>query len=252
MKKRERARNNTSIAKLIRCESVLNVLASDLLNYDANTGAVRESIADVRLKKKAPTSTLSLSITQDTDFDRILLHILSDELSRGNIPMVFLKSSYFTARAQLQQLYQDNPSTFAGELERVRQSVEATIRRDYVALVNETNRIYLSKYPFQKLALQDIGLTPQVRGFSGMQNKLQSITQLSLTVPGSSGYKFAGLEEMSQTYASTMEAQLMKPDHFMHGLQRTLTNDRDFVMTVLKNSNRSLPKVLDILRGNSL
>ena len=237
---------------LINYESVLNVIASDLLDYDARTGAVRGSMADVRMQKKAPVSTLSLSITRDSDFDRIMLQILSDELTRRSIPMVFLKSSYFTARVQLQQLFDDNPSTFAGELESVRQRVESTIWRDYVALTNETNRIYLAKYPFERVALRDLGLTAQLSGFSGFRTKLATILQLSLTVPGSAGNKFRGLEEMSQTYASTVEAQLMNPDHFMHGLHRVLTTDKDFVIGVLKNNNHSIRKVYAILRGNSL
>ena len=237
---------------LISYDSVLNVIASDLLNYDASTGAVRESIADVRLKKKMPTSTLSLSITKDSDFDRILLQSLSDELARRNIPMVFVKSSYFTALAQLQQLFQDNPATFAGALESARPRVKAVIWRDYMTLVNETNRIYLSKYPFERIAMRDIGLSPLMPGFSSFKPKLQTIVQLSLATPGSAGHKFKGLEEMWQTYAATLEAQLMNPDHFMHGLHKVLTNDTDFVISVLKNSSRSLAKVSNILKGNSL
>ena len=60
--------------ELINPRSIVNVVSSSLLGYDNNTGAVRDSIADVRKKNRIPTSPIpSLQVTKDNEFDRILL-----------------------------------------------------------------------------------------------------------------------------------------------------------------------------------
>ena len=90
-----------------------------------------------------------------------------------------------------------------------------------------------------------------MRAFSAFEGKLNEINQLSLAIPGS-GAKFAGLEEMSQTFARSHEGKAIKVEHFMRGIQNVLTNDGDFVVNVLKNANRFHVKVIAILKGNSL
>ena len=231
--------------------SIANVVASSLLNYDTSTGAVRDSIADVRSKKQVPQSTIPLEIAKENEFDRLLLLVLGQFLAERRIPTLFLKSNYFTLRPQLQQAFQENPSRFRGQIEQAREHVETQIWRDYVTLVNETNRIYMSRYPFEEVALHRLTLTRTTPGFSGFRSKLQTINTLSATIPGSTA-KFAGLEELTQTYARSLEAKVVNVDHFMRGVQSVMTNDRDFVVSVLKNNTRSHAKVITVLKGNSL
>ena len=75
-------------------------------------------------------------------------------------------------------------------------SVEQEIARDYKMLVNETNRTYLSRYPFEDVA-RALGIHPSVRGFTASKNKLYTIKQHSLTIPGST-QKFTGLQQLSE------------------------------------------------------
>ena len=103
-------------------------------------------------------------------------------LTDKGIPEGFLKSNYFTLRPQLVQLYQEDP-TFRTRLEEALDGVEEQVARDYKMLVNETNRTYLSKYPFEEVA-RALGIQPSVRGFSASKNKLDTIKQHSLTIPG--------------------------------------------------------------------
>ena len=94
--------------ELINPGSIVNLVSSSLLGYDNDTGAVRDSIADVRKKKQTPSSTIpSLQVTKENEFDRILLLVLNRFLTDKGIPEEFLKSNYFTLRPQLVQLYQE-------------------------------------------------------------------------------------------------------------------------------------------------
>ena len=90
-------------------------------------------------------------MTKENEFDRILLLVLNRFLTDKGIPEEFLKSNYFTLRPQLVQLYQEDP-TFRARLEEALDRVEEEVVRDYKMLVNETNRTYLSKYPFEEVA----------------------------------------------------------------------------------------------------
>ena len=132
--------------------------------------------------------------------------------------------------------------------------VEQEIARDYNCkmLVNETNRIYLSRYPFEDVA-QALGIHPTVscRGFTASKNKLDTIKQHSLTIPGST-QKFTGLQQLSETYTGTPESKYINVQHFMRGLQDKMTNDHDFVQSVLRNGSRSYQKVSLILEGKSI
>lgn len=231
--------------------SILNAVTSDLLNYDNTTGAVRESIADVRQKNTIPPSTVPLEITRENDFDRMMLIILHPFLAQTGIPELFLKSNYFTLRPQLLQLFHENSQGFRGEVERVRRQVEEQVQRDYRSLVNQTNRIYISRYPFERIALQVLGLHESTPQFSAFRNKLENIKRISLTIPGSTP-KFLGLRELSETFARSPEARLMNLNHFMQGVQTSMTNDETFVSQVLKNRSRIHSKVMDMLKGNSL
>ena len=236
--------------ELINPQSVLNAVASGLLNYDNTTGAVRESIADVRTKRQIPPSSVPLEITKENEFDRLLLLSVDQFLARQHIPVLFLKSNYFTLRPHLYQVYQEDPTGFRGKVEQARDRMEAQIWQDYAALVNETNRIYLSRYPFLDVALR-LGITKHTQGFSAFEGKLRTIHNLSLAIPGSAA-KFAGLEALGDTYGKSSEAKVINVDHFMPGIQHVMTTDRDFVAGVLKNGNRSHQKVVAILKGISL
>ena len=127
--------------ELINPASIVNLVSSSLLGCDDDTGAVRDSIADVLKKKQTPSSTIpSLQVTKENEFDRILLLVLNHFLTDKGIPEGFLKSNYFTLRPQLVQLYQEDP-TFRTRLEEALDRVEEEVTRDYKMLVNETNRI---------------------------------------------------------------------------------------------------------------
>ena len=77
-----------------------------MLGYDNDTGAVRDSIADVRKKKQTASSTIqSQQVTKENEFDRILLLVLSRSLTDKGTAEEFLKSNYFTLRPLLVQLY---------------------------------------------------------------------------------------------------------------------------------------------------
>ena len=226
-------------------------MASGLLNYDNTTGAVRESIADVRKKQQLAPSSVPLEITKQNEFDRLLLLALDQFLAQKQVPELFLKSNYFTWRAHLQQVYQENTLGFRGKLEQARRELEGQIWSDYKTLVNETNRIYLSRYPFVEVALRGLQLTKAMKDFSAFEGKLHTLHNLSLAVPGSAA-KFGGVEELTQTYARAQEAKAINVDHFMIGLQQVMSSDRHFVVSVLKNGSRTHAKVTAILKGNSL
>ena len=197
--------------ELINPVSIVNLVSSSLLGYDDDTGAVRDSIADVWKKKQTPSSTIpSLQVTTENEFDRILLLVLNRFLTDKGIPEGFLKSNYFTLRPQLVQLYQEDP-TFRTRLEEALDRVEEEVARDYKMLVNETNRTYLSKYPFEEVA-RALGIQPSVRGFSASKNKLDTIKQHSLTIPGAT-QKFTGLQQLSETYTRTPESKYNNVQH---------------------------------------
>ena len=239
--------------ELINYSSILNTIASGLLNYDSTTGAVRESIADVRQRRQLPASTLSdLELTKENEFHRLLVLALDSFLSAKNIPALFLKSNYFTLRPQLQQVYQEDPGRFRGQLERLAAQLEVQVWADYSTFVNDTNRVYLSKYPFEDVALGAVGLTSIRSGFARFRAKLQTITRWSRTTPQSSIKFGGGLDEMTRMFASSPESKLMSLDHFMYGLQNIMNDDRYFVGSVLKDGSRYHNKVVAILKGNSL
>ena len=179
-----------------------------------------------------------------TSYAPVLNRFLTDKLPEG-----FLKSNYFTLRPQLVQLYQEDP-TFRTRLEEALDRVEEEVARDHKMLVNETNRTYLSKYPFEEVA-RALGIQPSVRGFSASKNKLDTIKQHSLTIPGAT-QKFTGLQQLSETYTRTPESKYINVQHFMRGLQDKMTNDQDFVQSVLRNGSRSYQKVNLILEGKSI
>lgn len=237
--------------EFVNYPTILNAVASSLLNYDSSTGLVRDSVADVRKKKQVPPSTVPLTITKENDLDRTLLLAVDQFLARNNVPPLFLKSVYFSLRPQLQQLYSDSPRAFRGQLEGAREELQGQILTDYTALVNETNRIYLSRYPFQAVAHDRLGLTEATRGFARYRTKLAEIRGLTRTIPGSQA-KFDGLDDMAQTYTRSQEAKIVSSDHFLGRIQSIMTNDEDFVRAVLRDGNHSLSKVKAILRGNSL
>ena len=236
--------------ELINPASIVNLVSSSLLGYDDDTGAVRDSIVDVRKKKQTPSSTIpSLQMTKENEFDRILLLVLNRFLTDKGIPEGFLKSNYFTLRPQLVQLYQEDP-TFRTRLEEALDRVEEQVARDYKMLVNEANQTYLSKDPFEEVA-RALGIQPSVRGFSASKNKLDTIKQHCLTIPGAT-QKFTGLQQLSETYTRTPESKYINVQHFMRGLQDKMTNDQDFVQSVLRNGSRSYQKINLILEGKSI
>ena len=214
-------------SELINPRSIVNVVSSSLLGYDNNTGAVRDSIADVRKKNRVPTSTIpSLQVTKDNEFDRILLLVFHRFLADKGIPEEFLKSSYFTLRPQLLQVYQEDPGFgFRARLEEIIDDVEKQIVCDYKMLVNETSRTYLSRHPFEDMVRT---IVPSDRRYSASKTKLEQIKQRSLTIPGAT-QKFSGLQQLSETYTKTSESKFINVQHFMRGLQEKMINDTDFV-----------------------
>ena len=236
---------------LISSRSVTNVIASNLLGYDNDTGMVRDSLADVRKKKTLPTTTIpSLEVARENEFDRILLMTFSRFLDDHRIPDVFLKSNYFTLRPHMLQAYQEDPVAFRSRMEQAQGNIEKDIVRDYKALVNEMNRSYLARYPFEEMA-RVAGIQQGARGFSAFKDKLIRIKQRVLRVPGAM-QKFEGLEQLSQTYAQTLEAKLIHVAHVMPGLTSKMSDDATFVQAVLKNSSPVIHRVLDILEGKSM
>ena len=236
--------------ELINPGSIVNLVSSSLLGYDNDTGAVRDSIADVRKKNRVPASTIpSLQVTQENEFDRLLLLVFHRFLTDKGIPEEFLKSNYFTLRPQLLQVYQEDPGFgFRARLEQILNDVEKQIVRDYKMLVNETNRTYLSRYPFEDMVRTTV---PPDRRYSAAKTKLDQIKQRSLTIPGAT-QKFSGLQQLSETYTKTSESKFINVQHFMRGLQEKMINDTDFVQAIFRNHSQSHPKVLAILEGKSL
>ena len=236
--------------ELINPESIVNLVSSSLLGYDDDTGAVRDSIADVRKKNRVPTSTIpSLQVTRENEFDRILFLVFHRFLTHKGIPEEFLKSNYFTLRPQLLQVYQEDPGFgFRARLEQIIDDVEKQIVRDYKMLVNETNRTYLSRYPFEDMVRT---IVPPDRRYSAAKTKPDQIKQRSLTIPGAT-QKFSGLQQLSEMYTKTSESKFINVQHFMRGLQEKMINDTDFVQAIFRNHSQSHPKVLAILEGKSL
>ena len=234
--------------ELINHQSITNAVASNLLNYDNDTGVVRDSVADVRKKKQLPATTVpSLEITRENEFDRLLLLTFSRFLDDRRIPDLFLKSNYFTLRPQLLQVYQEDAVEFLARVEQARSTIERELERDYKALVNEMNRSYLARYPFEEMSrgLED------ARGFSALKGKLSKIKQLALTVPGAT-QKFDGLEQLTQTYVKTPESRFINAVHVMPGLTAKMVDDSTFVQAVLKNGSQITNRVYKILEGKAM
>ena len=69
-----------------------------------------------------------------------------------------------------------------------------------------------------------------------------------VTIPGAT-QKFTGLQQLSETYTRTPESKYTNVQHLLRGLQDKMTNDREFVQSVLRNDSRSYQKVSLILEG---
>lgn len=237
--------------ELITPGSIVNTVSSSLLGYDDDTGAVRDSVADIRKKNLVPATTIpSLQVTKENEFDRILLLMLHRFLADKGIPEQFLKSNYFTLRPHLLQVYQEDHLNFRSRMEQALDGIENQIVRDYKTLANETNRTFLSRYPFEEMA-QATGIQQSIRGFSAFKSKLDQIKLLLITIPGSA-QKFTGVEQLSQTYTQTPESKFINVNHFMRGVQDKMLNDREFIQSVLKNNSRHHSKVIAILEGKSI
>ena len=235
---------------LLNSNSVTSLVASALLNYSNDTGAVRDSLADVKKQRQLPTTTApSLQLRKEHEFDRTLLLLFHRFTVEKGIPESFLHSNYFTMRPQLLQLFQENPLIdFRVRLEQASGNIEDGIWQDYKMLVNETNRMYLARYPFADIARQTL---PTTSDFSAAANKLDEIHRLNLTIMGSN-QKFVGIDEMSQTYSHTPESKIINPKHFLKGLQGHLRDDQFFTETVLRNRSRVFQRVQAVLQGKSL
>ena len=59
-------------------------------------------------------------------------------------------------------------------------------------------------------------------------------------------------KKLHETYTRTPESKYINVRHFMRGLQDKMTNDQDFVQSVLRNGSRSYQKVNLILEGKSI
>ena len=111
--------------ELINPRSIVNSVSSSLLGYDNDTGAVRDSVADVRKKKLVPSTTLpSLQVTKENEFDRLLLLTFHRFLADKGIPEEFMKSNYLTLRPQLLQVYQEDHLNFRARIEQALGGVE--------------------------------------------------------------------------------------------------------------------------------
>ena len=134
-----------------------------------------------------------MEITKENEFDRLLLLHIDQFLIERKIPVLFLKSNYFTLRSQLLQVYQDEQSGFRGRIEQINHHLQQQIWSDYSTLINETNRIYISRYPFED-GVRMVGITAHTPHYTAFRTKLRTITQLCLTIQGSTN-KFRGLDE---------------------------------------------------------
>ena len=241
--------------ELLTEESVMNLVKSQLLNYSEETGQVREGVSDIRMKRQlpsVPTAAPSLQIRQESEFDRILLLVFGRFLAANHIPEAFLKSAYFTARIQLQQLFTEDAHSFRARVED--QQAEDDIRRaivnDYKAMTNTVNQQYLSRYPFEVVSNAVIDF--QDNSYRLGRRKLGDILQHALAVPGSQ-QKFDDLATMLETYRRSLESKLIHYDnHFMIGLRQLMTSDADFVRVVLRNGSRHTAKVINTLNGQSM
>ena len=175
--------------ELINETTLTDIVASSILGYDNDIGAVCESIADVRkkrsrLSKTSMTAPPCLQTTKEHEFDRMLLLILHRFLSEKGIPDLYLKSPYFTLTPQLLQLYNENPAVNVRvRVEQGVGNIETEIWCDYKALVNETNRMFLARCPFESITLS---VLPSTADFSSASDKLWQIKQQSLAIPGAS------------------------------------------------------------------
>ena len=160
------------------------------------------------------------------------------------------KATTFTLRPQLLQVYQEDPGFgFRARLEEIIDDVEKQIVCDYKMLVNETNRTYLSRYPFEDMVRT---IVPSDRRYSASKTKLEQIKQRSLTIPRATQQFFQDCKQLSETYTKTSESKFINVQHFMRGLQEKMINDTDFVQAIFRNNSQSHPKVLAILEGKSL
>lgn len=241
--------------QLLNEESVLSAVKSKLLNYAEDTGQVRESVADVRMRRQLPavsTTAPSLQTKKEGEFDRLLLLVFGRFLVGQNIPDSFLKSAYFTPRAQLQQIFTEDQQGFRARIEEPQadQDMRRAIVGDYRVLVNTVNQQYLSRYPFEVVANTVIDFGHHQYRLAG--RKLQELRQHALAVPGSQ-QKFPDLGGLFDTYVKTLESKLINYDHhFMPGLRGKMTSDADFISALLTHGSRITGKALAILNGQAL
>ena len=171
--------------ELLNEDSVLSAVKSRLLNSAEDTAQVRESVSDVRMKHMLPaipTTATSLQIKKEGEFDRLLLLVFSAFLTGQRIPPAFLKSSYFTPKAQLQQIFAEDPRGFWTRIEepQAKQDIRQVVMQDYRALVNSINQQLLGRYPFEAV-YQGVNLA--AGQFSRSLDKLQGIVQHARLVP---------------------------------------------------------------------
>ena len=139
--------------ELLNEVSVLSAVKSRLLNYAEDTGQVRDSVADARMKHMLPavlTTATSLQIMKEGDSDRLMLLVFGRFLAAQNIPSAFLNSSDFTLRAQLQQIFPEDTRGFRARIQepQAEQDIRQTVVQDYRTLINGINQQLLIKYPF--------------------------------------------------------------------------------------------------------
>ena len=115
--------------------------------------------------------------------------------------------------------------------------------------MNGINQQLLSKYPFEVVYQGVLPLAPP-HGFTP-QDKLDTLRQHALRVPGSQ-QKWAGLQELFEIYAKTLESKLVNNDRrFMLGLLGKMTTDADFIQALVINQGQVINKPINILDGES-
>ena len=207
------------------------------LHDDSTPDQFRDSVADVRKKRKAPSTSVPFNLLQDHEFDRRILQILDSFLRHTNIPVTLLKSNYFTSRSQLLHLYDEDRLRVRSWVEAAADALKMQTMNDYTTLVNETNRIYMSRYPFAAIA-GAMGIDKHVDGFLRSERKIHELATLVLAVPESQ-LKVQDLNDITSTYGRTTEAKLIHPEHFMIRAQKVMVDDASFIQEVLKDKSKN-------------
>ena len=101
------------------------------------------------------------------------------------------------------------------------------------------------------MVYQGVPLAPQHR-FSRSQDKLDTLWQHARRVSGSE-QKIAGLTELLENYAKTLESKIINYEHhFMPGLCGKMTTDADFIWALVVNHSQLINRALAILNGQAL